>query len=98
MSQTPFPNERRSTYRRQPKNDFLQIPQAGDLLLPHTKGNALDEFVEGFKCRLFGDGDDDVSLDLFTSVFAQCMLCFDACVGTGRGISVDSRSHSGDGG
>ena len=70
MSQTPFPNVRRSTYRRQPENDFLQIPQTGDLLLPHTVRNAVDELVEGFECRLFSDGNNDVSLNLFASVFA----------------------------
>ena len=70
MSKTPFPYLRRSTYRRQPKDDFLQVPQAGDLLLPHTVRNALDELVKGFEGGFFSDGNDNVSLNLFASVFA----------------------------
>ena len=98
MSPTPFPNVRRCTYRGQPEDDFLQIPQTGDLLLPHTVRDAVDELVEGFECRLFSDGNDDVSLDLLASVFAQCMLYFGLSIGTGQGVSVDSRAHSGNGG
>ncbi len=70
MSQTPFPNMIRSTYRRQPQNDFLQISQARNLFPPHAVWYAPDQGMEGPQCPFPQDGGDDVFLDLFAGVGA----------------------------
>lgn len=46
MSQTPFPDMFRATYRCKPQQDFLKVPQTRNFFPTDTKRDALNERME----------------------------------------------------